>query len=115
MEERVKTLEELALEEEMENEGLDISCETTTSYEVWALGIDKLDSVTDTEILVGEFTDPEEAIKTAWLVDIPLLQNKYGKEFPVNLKQFQVEVETVVNNGSYSENIGTIFRTTLVV
>ena len=115
MEEKVKTLEELALEEEIEDEELDTSCETTTSYEVWALGIDKLDSSTDIEILVDEFTDPEEAIKIAWLVDIPLLQTKYGKEFPANLKQFQVEVETVVNNGSYSENIWTIFRTTLVI
>lgn len=94
---------------------LDDNIDSKTTYEVWALGIDKLDRVTDFEILLGSFEDPENARTFAWTVDKSLIKTKTSKEFPSNLKQINIEVETVVDNGSYSENVGTIFRTELII
>lgn len=94
---------------------LDDTINSTTSYEVWALGIDKFDNVTDYEVLLGSFEDPEEAKTFVWTVDKDLIKTKTSKEFPANLKQINIEVETVVDNGDYTENVGTIFRTDLVI
>ena len=96
-------------------EELDDNIDSKTTYEVWALGIDKFKSVTNYEVLLGSFEDPEEARTFAWTVDKSLIKTKTSKEFPSNLKQINIEVETVVDNGDYTENIGTIFRTELII
>jgi len=100
---------------EADLDDLDDSISSKTSYEVWALGVNKFDSVTNFEVLLGEFDDPEEARTFAWTVDLDLVRSKTAKAFPSDLKQLNIDVETVVDNGDYTENIGTILRVELVV
>jgi len=114
MQEPIRTDEDFELSEADLDE-LDDTINSKTTYEVWALGIDKFDNVTNFEVLLGEFEDPEQAKTFAWTVDKNLIKTKTSKEFPVGLKQINVEVETVVDNGDYTENIGTIFRIDLVI
>ncbi len=100
---------------EADLEDLDDTINSKTTYEVWALGRDKFNNVTNFEVLLAEFEDPEEARTFAWTVDLDLVRTKTTKAFPADLKQFDIEVETVVEEAGYSENIGTILRVELVV
>ena len=100
-----------------ELEDIDLDDLKDATYEVWALGIDKYDNITDTEVLLEEFHRPEAAVAFACAVDLKLIKEKYGKQIPANLKQFNIEVETVVYNEDedYAENVGTIFRIEVLV
>ena len=112
--EPIRREEDLALTEE-DLDDLDDSISSKTSYEVWALGRDKFNNVTDFEVLLGEFDDPEDARNFAWTVSVDLVRSKAAEDFPTNLKQLDIEVETVATEDSYSENIGTILRTELIL
>lgn len=114
MQEPIITEEDFDLSEDDLDE-LDDTINSTTTYEVWALGIDNFGNVTNFEVLLGSFEDPEDAKTFAWTVDKNLIKTKTSKEFPTNLKQINIEVETVVDGGDYTENIGTIFRIELVI
>lgn len=114
MQEPIRTEEDFELSEDDLDE-LDDTINSTTTYEVWAVGIDQFDNVTNFEVLLGSFEDPEDAKTFAWTVDKNLIKTKTSKEFPINLKQINIEVETVVDGGDYTENIGTIFRIELVI
>lgn len=114
MQEPIRTEEDFDLSEEDLDE-LDDTINSTTTYEVWAVGIDQFNNVTNFEVLLGSFEDPEDAKTFAWTVDKNLIKTKTSKEFPTNLKQINIEVETVVDGGDYTENIGTIFRIELVI
>lgn len=100
---------------EADLDDLDDSISSKTSYEVWALGINNIGSVADFEVLLGEFDDPEAARNFAWTVDVDLVRSKTSKAFPSDLKQLNIEVETVVEADGYTENIGTILRVELVI
>ncbi len=114
MQEPIRTEEDFELSEDDLDE-LDDTINSTTTYEVWALGIDNFGNVTNFEVLLGSFEDPEAAKTFAWTVDKNLIKTKTSKEFPTNLKQINIEVETVVDGGDYTENVGTIFRIELVI
>ena len=114
MQEQIITEEDFDLSEDDLDE-LDDTINSTTTYEVWAVGIDQFDNTTNFEVLLGSFEDPEDAKTFAWTVDKNLIKTKTSKEFPTNLKQINIEVETVVDGGDYTENIGTIFRIELVI
>lgn len=114
MQEPIITEEDFDLSEDDLDE-LDDTINSTTTYEVWAVGIDNFGNVTNFEVLLGSFEDPEDAKTFAWTVDKNLIKTKTSKEFPTNLKQINIEVETVVDGGDYTENIGTIFRIELVI
>ncbi len=100
---------------EADLDDLDDSISSKTSYEVWALGINNIGSITDFEVLLGEFDDPEAARNFAWTVDVDLVRSKTSKAFASDLKQLNIEVETVVEADGYTENIGTILRVELVI
>ena len=111
-------IKDIDIDEELTEEDLDDlddSISSKTSYEVWALGINKFDSVTDFEVLLGEFDDPEEARTFAWTVNLDLVRSKTTKAFPSDLKQLNIEVETVAEADGYTENIGTILRTEIIL
>lgn len=114
MQEPIITEEDFELSEDDLDE-LDDTINSTTTYEVWAVGIDNFGNVTNFEVLLDSFEDPEDAKTFAWTVDKNLIKTKTSKEFPTNLKQINIEVETVVDGGDYTENIGTIFRIELVI
>jgi hypothetical protein len=100
-----------AIIEELE----DISEDTAVTYEVWALGYDGNDAVTDTEMFIKEFSDPDKAVEYAkqlTLADIVHIasENDNGKETG-NVAYISVEVETVIDDEDEGTmNVGTIYR-----
>ena len=71
---------------------------TDITYEVWVLGYDKYQNITDFDLFIKDFEDKEEAIKFA--------EKYYYKEtLPKGVCYYEVVVETVVNNS----NIETVY------
>jgi hypothetical protein len=92
----------------------DIPEDAEVLYAVWALGYNKDDDITDTEVLVGEFTNPDEAVACAENLTIKAI-DELGYEKPDNdTAYFSVEVETVVGDPDDEDggtmNIGTIYK-----
>lgn len=96
--------------EDLEN----IPEDTAVCYAVWALGFNKSAELTDDEILLEEFNNPDEAVTFAENVTIEQI-NKLGGTKPIStdVVYFSIEVETVVVDPEDEEggtmNIGTVF------
>lgn len=94
----------------------DFDEDATVTYEVWAIGYDGDSCITDTEMLIGEFADPEKAIEKAkalTLADIvhQASEEDNGTEPDKSVAYISVEVETVVEDeDDGTMNVGTIFR-----
>ena len=95
-------------------EGLvDIPEDAEVVYSVWALGYDCEDDCTDAEYLIGEFDDPDEAVKCAESLTLETFNKEYEK--PNNGTTYlSIEVETVVGDPDDEDggtmNIGTIYQ-----
>lgn len=116
----------LTLKEIMENEDLakhiaedieDIPEDTPVTYEVWAIGYDEGSAITDTDMFIGEFADPDKAIekaKTLTLADIihQAAEEDNGATPVENVAYISIEVETVVDDedGEETMNVGTIYK-----
>ena len=76
-------------------------------YQLWLLGYDEHDAITDFEFLVNESKDPERMIAQAkQYID----EQKYlNRTFPQDVVTLEVLVETVVDVEGYEENVGTLF------
>ncbi len=100
-----------ALVEELE----DFAEYDNVTYEVWAIGYDGNDCVTDTEMLLGKFDDHEAAVSYASKIALADIVHKAAEEntnnIPAeNLAYITVEVETVVDDEDEGTmNIGTIY------
>lgn len=95
----------------------DIPEDTEVTYEVWALGYDNEDDCTEAEVLVGEFDNPDDAVKCAENVTIAQL-NEIGYEGALpGTAYFSIEVETVVvdpdDEDGCTMNIGTVYSRAL--
>lgn len=94
----------------------DFADDASVTYEVWTMGYNDNDMITDTEMFVASFVDPDEAVKCAknlTLADIVQQASieDNDKELLVNISYISVEVETVVTNDDEgSMNIGTIYK-----
>ena len=76
-------------------------------YQVWVLGYDENENITDFEVMVNESKDAESMVEYA---------KKYVEEeryenlkFPDEVKYIEVLVETIVELEDYTENVGTLF------
>ena len=76
-------------------------------YQVWVLGYDENENITDFEVLVNESKDAESMVNFA---------KKYVEEeryenlkFPDEVEYIEVLVETIVELEDYTENVGTLF------
>ena len=94
----------------------DIPEDTQVTYEVWALGYKNDESITDTEMLLSEFADPDAAVEYAKTVSLADILNQAADEYegtePISeLDYITVEVETVIEdeNEEGTMNIGTIY------
>jgi hypothetical protein len=91
----------------------DIPEDSEVLYAVWALGYDSGDAPTDTEYLIGEFDNPDEAVARAEQVTNTELLNELGQVRPDGTAYFSIEVETVVGDPDDEDggtmNIGTIY------
>ena len=77
------------------------------TYQVWVLGYDENEHITDFEVLVDESKDAESMVKYATNY---VEEECYGTmTFPEEVKYIEVLVETIVDLEDYNENVGTLF------
>ena len=77
------------------------------TYQVWVLGYDENERITDFEVLVDESKDAESMVEYATNY---VEEERYGTmSFPDEVKYIEVLVETVVDLEGYDENVGTLF------
>ena len=76
-------------------------------YQVWVLGYDENENITDFEVLVNESKDAESMVEYA---ERYVEEERYGTMvFPDEVKYIEVLVETIVDLEGYNENVGTLF------
>lgn len=77
------------------------------TYQVWVLGYDENEHITDFEVMVNESKDAESMVEYATNY---VEEERYGTmTFPDEVKYIEVLVETVVDLEDYNENVGTLF------
>ena len=76
-------------------------------YQVWVLGYDENEHITNFEVMVNESKDAESMVEYATNY---VEEERYGTmTFPDEVKYIEVLVETVVDLEDYDENVGTLF------
>ena len=77
------------------------------TYQVWVLGYDENENITDFEVMIDESKDAESMVEYA---EHYVEEERYGTmTFPDEVKYIEVLVETVVDLEDYNENVGTLF------
>ena len=77
------------------------------TYQVWVLGYDENEHITNFEVLVDESKDAESMVEYA---ERYVEEERYGTmTFPDDVKYIEVLVETIVDLEGYDENVGTLF------
>ena len=77
------------------------------TYQVWVLGYDENEHITDFEVMVNESKDAESMVEYATnYVEEERYENL---KFPDEVKYIEVLVETIVDLEDYDENVGTLF------
>ena len=77
------------------------------TYQVWVLGYDENEHITDFEVMVNKSKDAESMVEYATNY---VEEERYGTmTFPDEVKYIEVLVETVVDLEDYNENVGTLF------
>ena len=77
------------------------------TYQVWVLGYDENENITDFEVMIDESKDAESMVERATNY---VEEERYGTmTFPDEVKYIEVLVETVVDLEDYNENVGTLF------
>ena len=77
------------------------------TYQVWVLGYDENENITDFEVMVNESKDAESMVEYA---ENYVEEERYGTmKFPDEVKYIEVLVETIVDLEGYNENVGTLF------
>lgn len=87
--------------------------EQDASYQVWILGYDENEAITDFEVLVKSSSDAELAVNFAKeYID----QEKYKKiTYPDNVAYIEILVETIVDVEGTDTNVGTLFYAQLKI
>ena len=83
-------------------------------YQVWMLGYDENEAITDFEVLVNESHDAEYAVAYAKKF-IDEERYKTSMPFPDEVAYVEILVETVVDFEDHTENVGTLFTGTVSV
>ena len=77
------------------------------TYQVWVLGYDENENITDFEVMINESKDAESMVEYA---ERYVEEERYGIiTFPDEVKYIEVLVETIVDLEDYDENVGTLF------
>lgn len=98
----------------------DFEEDLVVTYEVWAIGYDEDGAITDTDLYLGEFLDPDRAIEVAKNLTFSDVIQRAAEEDNVvpdePVTYISIEVETVVaDDEGNSMNIGTIYKKELCV
>jgi hypothetical protein len=95
-------------------EDMEVPEDVAVTYEVWAIGYDGEDRVTDTEMLMATFEDPDQAVdyaKALTLADVVNMAADDECDAVSDVCCISIEVETVVPDDEDSTmNIGTIYK-----
>ena len=86
--------------------------DSEVTYEVWALGYTEDEDCTDDEVLIGEFTDIDEAVKCAEAVTLEKIKEHGYRAADPDTAYFSIEVETVVEDpeDEGTVNIGSVYN-----
>ena len=77
------------------------------TYQVWVLGYDENENITDFEVMVSESKDAESMVEYA---NNYVEEDRYGTmAFQDEVKYIEVLVETLVDLEHYDEKVGTLF------
>jgi hypothetical protein len=118
----IKTVKNLMNDEELMSyvtEDLeDFEEDMPVTYEVWAIGYDANDKITDAELFLGEFTDPDKAIekaKSLTFSDVIQLAADEDCTIPDEpVAYLSIEVETVVEDTEDEDggtvNLGSVYQ-----
>ena len=83
-------------------------------YEVWLLGYDADQNITDHSCLLNQYSDPDPAVKFAQEVSLDV--DKYiPDEMQKAVTYVEVIVETVVKVDDIDTNVGTLFSEILKI
>ena len=94
-------------DELLEELNLDDFFAKDATYQVWVLGYDENENITDFEVMVNESKDAESMVEYA---ERYVEEERYGTmTFPDEVKYIEVLVETIVDLEGYNENVGTLF------
>lgn len=81
------------------------------TYQVWALGYDAEQNITDWDEILGEFQTQDEAVDYAESLTLEKILGSLNRKLPVDVKYLDIQVETVVDHSSWDENIETVWET----
>ena len=96
-----------SFDELLEELNLDDFDAKDATYQVWVLGYDENEHITDFEVMVNESKDAESMVEYA---ERYVEEERYGTmTFPDEVKYIEVLVETIVDLEDYDENVGTLF------
>ena len=77
------------------------------TYQVWVLGYDENEHITDFEVMIDESKNAESMVEYA---ENYVEEERYENlKFPDEVKYIEVLVETIVDLEDYDENVGTLF------
>lgn len=93
---------------EIDLEGLEDFDVKPAWYQVWVIGYDEKQEMTDFEVFINESHDPDKAVDSAKQFIIEERFKTLG--IPENVCFLSVEVEEVVDFGDHTENAGSIFQ-----
>jgi hypothetical protein len=114
----MSTVRDLINNEELVNQLVEditeIPEDSEVTYEVWAIGYDH-ENIFATEMLIGEFTNPDKAVECATQLTLAdIIQQAAREDFELepiaDTSHISIEVETVVEEGNSSMNVGTIYK-----
>ena len=94
----------------------DFDEEAEVTYAVWAIGYTADSCITDVDMFVGEFADPDRAVEVAKSLTVADIINKDSEEFydsdpDTSVAYISIEVETVVaDEDEGTMNVGTIYK-----
>lgn len=96
-----------SFDELLEELNLDDFDAKDATYQLWVLGYDENEHITDFEVMVDESKDAESMVEYA---ENYVEEERYGTmTFPDEVKYIEVLVETIVDLEDYDENVGTLF------
>ena len=94
-------------DELLEDLNLDDFDAKDATYQVWVLGYDENEHITDFEVMINESKDAESMVEYA---EHYVEEERYGTmTFPDEVKYIEVLVETIVDLEDYDENVGNLF------
>ena len=83
-------------------------------YQVWMLGYNENELITDYEVLVNESKDAEYAVEYAKKF---VEEERYNdsRPFPPEVAYIEILVETIADIEGFETNVGTLFTTTVKI